>query len=163
MGHIPNSGVCLVSMGQLLAFGATIQGNRSSIHMLYEDSTLLVPFTPSPHFGCNMYTLEVASPQHKAHMITYDIMHKRLGHPSKDVLKYAHDHICDFPSSIEFLKEDTICPGCIKGKILAHTYHLDSHCASKPFELLWVEHHVAHQECCITGCQMLPIYGKHLI
>ena len=78
MGHIPNSGVCLVSMGQLLASDTTVQGNRSSICMLYEDGTLLAPFTPSPHFGYHMYTLEVASSQHKAHMITYDIMHKRL-------------------------------------------------------------------------------------
>ena len=76
MGHIPNSGVHLVFMGQLLAFSATIQGNKSFIYMLYGDGTLLVPFTPSPHFGCNIYTLEVASPQHKAHTITYDIMHK---------------------------------------------------------------------------------------
>ena len=76
VGHIPNSGVYLVSIEQLLASGATIQDNRSSIHMLYEDGMLLAPFTPSPYFGHNIYTLEIASPHHKAHMIIYDIMHK---------------------------------------------------------------------------------------
>ena len=76
MGHFPNSGVHLVSMSQLVASSTTVQGNRSSIHMLYGDGSLLAPFTPLPCFGHNMYILEVASPQHKAHTITYDIMHK---------------------------------------------------------------------------------------
>ena len=55
MGHIPNSGVHLVSMGQLLASSTTVQGNRSSIHMLYGDGTLLAPFTPLPCFRHNIY------------------------------------------------------------------------------------------------------------
>ena len=137
IGHIPNSGVCLVSMGQLLDSGIIVQGNRSSIHILYGDGMLLAPFTPLPCFKHNMYTLKVASPQHKAHTITYDMMHKQLGHPSKDVLKHVHNHAYNFSSSIEFLKEDTICPGFVKGKISAHTYHPDSHHASKPFELIY--------------------------
>ena len=107
--------------------------------MLYGDGLLLVPFTLLPYFGHNMYTLEVASPQHKAHTITYDIMYKQLGHPSKDVLKYACDHTCNFPSFIEFPKEDTICPGYIKGKMLACAYHPDSCHASKPFELIHLD------------------------
>ena len=139
IGHIPNSGVHLVSMDQLLASGTTVQGNRTSICMLYGDGSLLAPFTPSPHFGHNMYTLEVASPQHKAHMITYDIMHKQLGYSSKNVLKYVCDYMCNFPSSIEFPKKDTICPGCMKGKMPACTYHPDSHCTSKPFELIHLD------------------------
>ena len=136
MEYTHNSGVCLVSMRQLLASSTTVQGDRGSIHMLYGDGMLLVPFIPSPCFGHNIYTLEVASPQHKAHMITYDIMHKQLEHPFKDVLKYACNHMCNFPSSIKFPKEDTICPGCMKGKMLAYTYHLDSCWVSKLFELI---------------------------
>ena len=139
MGHIPNSGVWLVSMGQLLASGTTVQSNKSSICMLYGDGMLLAPFTPSPHLGWNIYTLEVATSHDKAHMITYDIVHKWLGHPSKDVLKYMCNHMHDFPSSIEFLKEDIICPGCVKGEMLAHTYHPDSYCANKPFELIHLD------------------------
>ena len=121
VGHIPNSGVHLVSIGQLLASSATIQGDRSSICMLYKDGMLLAPFTPLPYFRHNMYTLEVASPQHKAHMITYDIMHKQLRHPSKDVLKHVCNHMHNFPSSIAFPKGGTICPGYMEGKIPTHT------------------------------------------
>ena len=126
-------------MGQLLASGTTIQGNRSSIHMLYGYGMLLAPFTPSPCFRHNMYTLEVASSQHKAHIITYDIMHKQLGHSSKDILKHMHNHMCNFPPSIGFLKKDIICPGCMKGKMPACAYHPDSHHASKPFELIHLD------------------------
>ena len=66
-------------------------------------------------------------------------MHKWLGHPSKDVLKHVWDHTCNFPSSIEFPKEDTICSGCIKDKMPAHAYHPDYYCANKPFELIHLD------------------------
>ena len=72
-------------------------------------------------------------------ILNNDIMHKQLRHPSKDVLKHVCNHMCNFPYSIKFLKEDTICPGCVKGKMLACTYHPDSHHASKPFELIHLD------------------------
>ena len=40
--------------------------------------------------------------------IDYDIMHKRLGHPSKDVLRHACKHTCNFPLEVPTPKEDTI-------------------------------------------------------
>ena len=86
-----------------------------------------------------MYTLEVAISCDQAHTITYDMIHKQLGHLFKDVLKYTYNHTCNFPISIEFLKGDTICSGCIKGKMLACTYHPDSCHAHKPFELIHLD------------------------
>ena len=55
--HIPNSGVCLISLGQLLNHGAKVQGDMHQINMLYGDGILLAPFTPGC-LGSNMYTLE---------------------------------------------------------------------------------------------------------
>ena len=49
------------------------------------------------------------------------------------------NHMCNFPFSIEFPKEDTICPGCTKGKMPACTYHPDLCHASKPFELIHLD------------------------
>ena len=99
--------------------------------MLYGDGTLVASFTPLPHFGHNIYTLKVASPQCKAHTITYDIMHKWLGHPSKNVLKYVCNHMHNFPSSIKFLKEDTIYLGCMKGKMPACAWNNQPKCGTK--------------------------------
>ena len=57
--------------------------------------------------------------------IDYDIMHKRLGHPSKDVLRHACKHMRNFPSEVPTPKEDTICPGCTKGKMPNHAFSPD--------------------------------------
>ena len=139
MGCISNSGIWLVSMCQLVASNTTVQGDRSSICMLYGDGTLLAPFTPLPHFGWYMYTLKVATSCDQPHTITYDMMHQQLRYPFKDVLKYVHDYMCNFPNSLKFPKEDTICPGYVKDKMLAHTYYLGSCCTSKPSELIHLD------------------------
>ena len=55
--HIPNSGVRLISLGQLLNHGAKVQGDMDQINVLYGDGILLAPFTPGC-LGSNMYTLE---------------------------------------------------------------------------------------------------------
>ena len=55
--HIPNSGVCLISLGQLLNHGAKVQEDMHQINVLYGGGILLAPFTPG-HLGSNMYTLE---------------------------------------------------------------------------------------------------------
>ena len=51
--HIPNLGVCLISLGQLLNHGAEVQGDMHRINVLYGDGILLAPFTPG-HLGSNM-------------------------------------------------------------------------------------------------------------
>ena len=68
------------------------------ISVLYGDGTLLAPFTPG-RLGSNMYTLE-SLPLKGVSMtctLTYDIVHCRLGHPSKDVICHAHKRMWNFP------------------------------------------------------------------
>ena len=80
--HIPNLGVCLISLGQLLSHGAKVQGDMHQINMLYGDGILLAPFTPGC-LGSNMYTLESLPLKGltMTYMLTYDIVHCCLGHP----------------------------------------------------------------------------------
>ena len=96
--HIPNLGVCLISLDQLLNHGAKVQGDMHQINMLYGDGILLAPFTPG-HLGSNMYTLESLPLKELTMtcMLTYDIVHCHLGHPSKDVIRHAHKHMWNFP------------------------------------------------------------------
>ena len=68
--------------------------------------------------------------------IDYDIMYKRLGHPSKDVLRHACKHMCNFPLEVPAPQEDTICPGCTKGKMPNRAFSPDKQRASQPFELI---------------------------
>ena len=115
--HIPNSGVCLISLGQLLNHGAKVQGDMHQINVLYGDGILLAPFTPG-RLGSNMYTLE-SLPLKGLIMtctLTYDIVHHHLGHPSKDVICHARKHTWNFPD-VEIPNTDFICPGCAMGKL----------------------------------------------
>ena len=48
--------------------------------------------------------------------LTYDIVHHRLGHPSKDVTHHAHKHTWNFPN-VEIPNTDSIYPGCAMGKL----------------------------------------------
>ena len=57
VGLIPNSDVCLVSLGQLLACGAKVHGDDRQITVTYGDGTILAPFTPG-RVGHGLYTIE---------------------------------------------------------------------------------------------------------
>ena len=48
--------------------------------------------------------------------VDFDIIHRGLAHPSKEVLLKARKHLKDF-SEIEFPKEEHLCPGCAQGKM----------------------------------------------
>ena len=46
----------------------------------------------------------------------YELMHHRMGHPSKEVLRCALQNTKGFPN-IKFPWSDPICPGCAQGKM----------------------------------------------
>ena len=89
VGHIPNSGINLISIGHLLQAGGKVTGEMNTITVTYGDGDILVPFTTS-FPGRNMYTLK-ASPVHSRALgtINYQTVHRHLGHPSKEVIRQA--------------------------------------------------------------------------
>ena len=60
--HIPNSNVCLVSLGKLLANAAKVNGDTNSINATYGDGKILAPFVPG-RISIGMHTLK-ALPLH---------------------------------------------------------------------------------------------------
>ena len=69
VGLIPNSGVRLVSLGQLLARGAKVHGDDCQITVTYGDGTTLAPFTPG-RVGRGLYTIEALPLKgQRAHMM----------------------------------------------------------------------------------------------
>ena len=139
VGHIPNSNVCLIFIGKLLANGAKVHNNANSINVTYGDGKILVPFIPG-RIDIGMYTLKVLPLHAKPHLtlintISYDIVHQRLGHLSKDVLQHAHKHIKNLPY-IEISNEVSICPGCAMGKLPNRSFPLNQQHATHVFELI---------------------------
>jgi len=67
--------------------------------------------------------------------VNYNIMHRRFGHPSKEVLRRAQKHTQRFPE-VHFPTEDCVCPGCALGKMPNRAFPENERRASKPFELV---------------------------
>ena len=66
----------------------------------------------------------------------YELMHKRMGHPSRDVLKQARRHTDKFPSELMFPPTDSICRGCAEAKMHMPTFEDSTSRASRSFELI---------------------------
>ena len=97
VGHIPNSGINLISLGQLLQRGAKVTGEMNTLTVTYGDGDILAPFTTG-FLGRNMYTLKASPVASQAlGTINYEIVHCRLGHPSKEVAKQAKQHTSGLP------------------------------------------------------------------
>ena len=67
--------------------------------------------------------------------ITYNILHKHLGHPSKEVIKHAKKHTKSLPD-VKIPKEDSICNGCAKDKLSNRSFPSTERCATHTFELI---------------------------
>ena len=109
------------------------------INVLYGDGILLAPFIPG-RLGSNMYTLE-SLPLKGLTMtctLTYDIVHRHLGHPSKDMIYHACQYTWNFPD-VEISNMDSICPGCAMGKLSNRSFPPSEHCATHAFELIHLD------------------------
>src|SRR5258707_14399889 len=66
--------------------------------------------------------------------VDYGTMHKRLGHPSKDVLRHASDSTKGFPKDLNYPNNSQTCPGCAQGKMPASLHKPSATLAPKPFD-----------------------------
>ena len=86
-----------------------------------------------------MYTLK-ASPvhSHALGMIDYQTIHRRLGHPSKEVVRQAKQHTSGLPD-FTIPENSTICLGCAKGKQPQWSFPPTSVCTKHAFELIHMD------------------------
>jgi hypothetical protein len=127
-------------MGTFLKSGLKTFGNSRSIG-IYEGKNQFLIFKPRSNLN-SIYVIRSIAAKTDIHMalstiyaIDYEIMHRRLAHPSKKVLLRARKHLKNFPE-IEFPKEEHLCPGCAQGKITNHPFLPSTRRASQPFELV---------------------------
>ena len=138
--YIPSMSTRLLSMGEFLQQGMRVLGNSQQITLSY-DSQPLVQCKPLVH-GHNLFWLDATptviesqySETPNIYKVDYDLMHRRLGHPSKDVLRHAKEHTRGFPKGIIIPTDSGICPGCAQGKMPAASHPPSSSRATKPFE-----------------------------
>ncbi len=71
--------------------------------------------------------------------VNYDIWHKRMGHPSLEILKKGPTNLKGFPNDLIYKSKELICPGCALGKMKNRSYPQSTKRATKPFELVHVD------------------------
>jgi hypothetical protein len=133
--HIPDITARLLSMGKFLQQGLRIYGDSHNISLVHKDKPVL---TCKPlHLGQMVYRLDAAIADLDAkqiYKVDYDLMHRRLGHPSKDIMTQAKNHTKGFPQDLPIPTNTPVCPGCAQGKMPASAHPpLESH-ATAPFE-----------------------------
>ena len=140
--HIPQMTTKLLSMGEFLQQGLCIQGDLQHISLFFKGSSMPLLKTKPLADGHTLYWLDAevthVKDVHEAHSTVYtadyDIWHRRLGHPSKEVLRRAKDHTKGFPKDLKYPSETPICPGCAQGKMPASAHKPSETRAKKPFE-----------------------------
>jgi len=74
---------------------------------------------------------------HKSvHRDDYDLWHRQLGHPGKQVFEKFESSTRNFPKSIEIPKSPPVCEGCAKGKMHSRSFPDNSARATHPFQ--WI-------------------------
>jgi transposase InsO family protein len=135
--YLPKLSVRLMSMGTLLQQGLEVIG--SSSRMIFRDkSTNKVEMTCTPHHdGQTIYWVKskILKPKHAMANIKLDELHRRMGHPSEEVLKHMPRQTKGFDKLI-MPKERSVCPGCAQGKMHSKPYPESQKRATKIFEII---------------------------
>jgi transposase InsO family protein len=136
--YIPEITGRLLSVGELLQRGLRVYGDAQSL-VLHRKGSPVPLIQGVPAFaGHTIYWLDSKIADTSAHAtvyaVDYTLLHKRFGHPSKDVLRHAKSHTKGFPQSLDFPKEAPVCPGCAQGKMPSQSHSQSESRASAPFE-----------------------------
>ena len=127
--NIPELSTRLLSLGEWLQQGCTMRGTKHKLAIMQGSQTSLTLYPWQP--GSTIYTM-IAKLVHKTtllasvltiYAVDYDLMHRRMGHPSRDVLRQATCHTENFPKEIQFPagpSNQPICRGCAVGPLLGN-------------------------------------------
>ena len=136
--YIPDIKTHLLSLGQFLQSGLHSRGSACDI-TLYKGQDEFLAFHPQ-RANDTLYIIktllgaEITVQFATIYSIDFEIMHRWLAHPSKDMIIKAKKHIKDFPD-VQVPKEN-LCPGCEQGKMTNKTFPPSNLRASEPFELV---------------------------
>ena len=136
--HVSELTSRLISMGQLLNDGLHSRGSSREIVIHTKTNERFLTFYPR-EIGDNIYTIytsfsEEESHPHTIYKMDFETIHRRLAHPSNEVLQKAGKYTKDFPD-IE-IQESHVCPGCAQGKMTNKSFPTSEKRAAEPFEFI---------------------------
>ena len=135
--HVPdlNEDTRLLSLGTFLRGGITFQGGVDGITLL-QNGSHFITFRPRTKTS-TIYVVDahIQNITQTIFKVDFETIHRRLAHPSKEVLQKAGKYVKDFPQNIE-IPESHICPGCAQGKMTDKSHPSTHSRATEPFELI---------------------------
>ena len=121
--YTPDLTVRLLSLGVFMQMGFHIAGTREYIAVMQKTKPFLLfhPRLPKDSIfvvrALKSQDAKIFGGLGTIHSVDYETLHRRMAHPSKDVIKKARKHLKNFPDVV-IPEEDHICPGCLKGKMV---------------------------------------------
>jgi len=123
--HVLQITTRLLSMGQFLLQEMCVSGDALSISLLNKSTNII---TCKPLYtGSSIFILEATPVQLDKsalviYKVDYKLLHKCLGHPSKDVFSNAPNCVKGFPKDLEVPSNSPVCSGCAQGKMPASAH-----------------------------------------
>ena len=139
--YMPTCTFQLVSLGTLLKDNCLYAQSAEGYMHIIDDCTKRDVISFHTHGDSTMYWVrappvhDVISASIDMTAVDYKLLHRWLGHPSKDVLRAVCKHVKDFPS-MTIPPVEPICPGCQLGKQPNRPFAANDTCTTKPFELV---------------------------
>jgi len=122
--YMPSMGIHLLSMGLLLKGNMQIKGDEHTLEFIQAQIGKVKIVALTRLFTDTIYwvNLEVLTGSeltaHKSmHRDDYDLWHRQLGHPGRQVFEKFKSSTQNFPRSIKVPKNPPVCEGCAKGKM----------------------------------------------
>jgi Integrase core domain/GAG-pre-integrase domain len=139
---VPHITQRILSLGEFLDQGMHVYGDAHMMTLILPKSLTLV-FQCSPLYsGEKLFWLRASSVTLTSLNLVvvedYELMHRRLGHPSKEVMQRALQNTRGFPK-VDFPRCETICPGCAQGKMPQKAFPPSSSRASAPFDKIHLD------------------------
>ena len=136
--YIPKITGRLLSVGVFLQQGLCIYGDAKAMILCKENSTVPQIQCVPARSGHTIYWLDSVITDARAHAtiytVDYKLMHRQMGHPSKDVLCHAKGKTKGFPPHLDFPRDAPVCPGCAQGKMPSQAHLPSETRASHAFE-----------------------------
>ncbi|VDB86953.1 unnamed protein product [Peniophora sp. CBMAI 1063] len=140
VGHVPGLADRLLSLGQFLHQGMTVEGNAIQIWSIH-DGKIYLHFDVDP-IRPNCYILPALSAYAKSiqyelvYALDYETMHCHMEHTVCDVLHQMHKNTVGFPEDINISDNNPVCSGCAKGKIPAREFPARKERIDNTFDLI---------------------------
>jgi hypothetical protein len=139
--HIPDLTTKLISLGELLNSSLHSRGDNCSVSVKQGSNNFLT-FYPS-EMNLNLFTIRALIYKGEAlantvsciYTVDFKVMHRRLAHPSKEVVQKAMKHVRDLPD-FTIPEEQHVCPGCAQGKMTNKSFPSSESRETVPFALV---------------------------